>query len=32
MAKTEFDNLADSQHTLEFSNDDGATWKKVPVL
>lgn len=29
---TEFDNLADSQHTLEFSNDAGRTWKKVPVL
>lgn len=29
---TEFDNLADSQHKLEFSTDSGATWQKVPVL
>lgn len=32
MASTEYDNLADSQHTLEFSTDGGATWQKVPVL
>lgn len=29
---TEFENLADSQHKLEFSTDDKATWQKVPVL
>ena len=29
---TEFDNLADSQHKLEFSVDAGTTWQKVPAL
>ena len=29
---TEFDNLADSQHKLEFSVDAGTAWQKVPAL
>lgn len=28
----EFEGLADSQHRLEFSDDGGSTWNKVPVL
>ena len=29
---TEFENLADSQHKLEFSINDGTAWLKMPVL